>query len=295
MKIYVTLCLFAVFSTNVNSKPNYQHLTSETNQIVEKNGQDEILVQATDPISKDLEIIKLKVKNAIGNVESIIQQLEHVRIDTEEDTRMTVTNRWWDQMDTYQDFVNLLTASMRREVNAAKAKGKDAQHCYDTNYCGIMQHRDTANKAAIKCQESAENSIKNSLGFIDNLVSFGEVLVTELKDLVMNCHDSDRIKMHSCILIELGRINIAVRSFEDDAKYVEFNALPASNYVVLQASKCLNNVYLLAHYESEDAMLSNSRCVQEVVENKKTMIYKLVPTCELRVTSQTAQKGQKTS
>ncbi|KMQ88076.1 glucosamine--fructose-6-phosphate aminotransferase, partial [Lasius niger] len=129
------------------------------------------VVHATDPISKDLEIIKLKVKNAIGNVESIIQQLEHVRIDTEEDTRMTVTNRWWDQMDTYQDFVNLLTASMRREVNAAKAKGKDAQHCYDTNYCGIMQHRDTANKAAIKCQESAENSIKNSLGFIDNLVS----------------------------------------------------------------------------------------------------------------------------
>lgn len=56
-------------------------------------------------------------------------------------------------------------------MNAAKAKGKDAQHCYDTNYCGIMQHRDTANKAAIKCQESAENSIKNSLGFIDNLVS----------------------------------------------------------------------------------------------------------------------------
>lgn len=88
--------------------------------------------------------------------------------------------------------------------------------------------------------------------------------------------------MHSCILIELEKINNDVRGFEEVAKYIEFKiALPASNYVVLEASKCLNNAYLLARSESEGAMLSNSRCVKDV-ENKKTMINsKLTPTCKL--------------
>ncbi|XP_029157297.1 uncharacterized protein LOC114929787 [Nylanderia fulva] len=284
MKIYIRLCLFAVFFTDINSKPTDQHLISEINYTVAKDGQENF---QTDLISKDLEIIKLEVKQTIRKVESVIQQTKHVRVETEEDTLNTVTERWWEQMDRYGDYVNLLLASMRREVNAAKAKNKDAQHCYDTNFCGISQHSDTAYKAANKCKDLAETSIKKSLKFIDNLVSFGESLIQELKEVVVNCFDNDDTKMYSCILNELGRINDVVKRFEEDAKYIEFNtALPTSNYVVLQASKCLNNVYQLARSESEGAMLSNSRCVKNVVANKKTLIdSKLTPKCKLQLIS----------
>lgn len=65
---------------------------------------------------KDLEILKLKVQNVKFNVENIIQQLEHVRIEVEEDTHMTVMQRWWDQMDSYKDYVKLLLASMQVSI-----------------------------------------------------------------------------------------------------------------------------------------------------------------------------------
>ncbi|XP_029677891.1 uncharacterized protein LOC115244421 [Formica exsecta] len=282
MNIYVTLCLFTVFSTNVNSKPNDdQHLISKTDYTMEQNGQNEIFAQNLE--------ITIKVKYVIWKVESITQQFKNIRKETEEDTATTVTHKWWDEMDNYKDLVNHLLVFMRREVNHAKAKDKakdkDIQRCYDTNFCGISKHSDAAYKAAEECVETAENSIEKSLGFIDDLTLLGETLITELNELSTKCHNSDSSTMESCILTELARINIAVKTYEENAKYVEFNALSASDYVVLQANKCLYNVYKYAGFESKGAMSSNSGCIQNVLKNKKSIIKNLKSTCKLRLAS----------
>lgn len=74
--------------------------------------------------------------------------------------------------------------------------------------------------------------------------------------------------MQSCILREFGKINGGVKEFKEDAKYIQLSVLPAANYVVLQATQCLTNVYLLARFESQGASMSNSRCVREAIEKK---------------------------
>lgn len=103
---------------------------------------------------------------------------------------------------------------------------------------------------------------------IINSPQLGDELIKKLNKILMNCHDDDATKMQSCVLKELGKINTAVKEFEEDAKYIEYSALPASNYVILQATQCLTNAYLLARFESQGAMMSNSRCVQEAIEKK---------------------------
>jgi len=222
-------------------------------------------VYAPNPLTDDLERVKLQIESAIENVHRTIQQLERLHADTKEDTISEVTKRWWEQMDNYRDYVNLLISSMRREVNNAKSRGTDAQDCYDTNLWAINQHSDTAYKTATKCQESAEKSIQSSLAFLNSLTSLGDELIKELNDLFLNCHSEDTLDMQSCILVELGKITTNVKNFEEDAKYIVYSVLPASNYVVLQASQCLTNVYLLARFESQSAMLSNSRCVRDAL------------------------------
>lgn len=203
-----------------------------------------------------------------------MQRIERVRADTKEDTILTVTKRWWEQMDNYRDYVKLMLESMRREVNNAKLRGVDAQYCYDTNFWAINQHSDIAYQTATKCQESAEKSIQSSLGFLDSLMSLGDELIKQLNDIILNCHSDNTTKMQSCILNKFEKINTAVKEFEQGAKYIEYNALSASNYVILQATQCLTNAYLLARFESQGAMMSNSRCVRDAVEkkNKQSLI-----------------------
>ncbi|KYQ52357.1 hypothetical protein ALC60_08520 [Trachymyrmex zeteki] len=211
----------------------------------------------------------IKVKNTILNVDRIVKRIARVQADTKEDAILTITKRWNQQMNNYRDYVNLLVDSMRRELNNVKFRGVDAQYCYDTNFWAINEHGDIAYQSAIKCQESAEISIENSLQFLDSLKSLGYELIKELNDIFLNCYDDDTTKTQSCFLSEFGKINNAVKEFEEDAKYIEYNSLPASNYVVLQTTQCLSNAYLLARFESQGAMMSNSRCIRNAV-NKKT-------------------------
>lgn len=65
-----------------------------------------------------LDKAKLQVKSTIWIVERTIQNIERVNADTKEDTILTVTNRWWEQMDNYRDYVNLLLQSMRVSNNS---------------------------------------------------------------------------------------------------------------------------------------------------------------------------------
>jgi len=65
-----------------------------------------------------LESAKLQVKNLIWSVERIQQRLERIHADITEDTIVTVTKRWWEQMDNYREYVNLLLESMRVSNNS---------------------------------------------------------------------------------------------------------------------------------------------------------------------------------
>ncbi|XP_025987657.1 uncharacterized protein LOC105205847 [Solenopsis invicta] len=213
-----------------------------------------------------LESAKLQVQNAISNVERIIQKIRHVYINTKEDTINSVTDRLWEQMDNYRDYVNLLLKSMQREVDNAKRRGVDAQRCYDSNSWGVKEHSEEAHKASKKCKETAEKNIESSLEYLHSFTLLGDELIQQLNNILVDCHDKDDFKMHTCVLSELGKANNSVKDFEDDTKYIEYSALPLSNYVVLQASQCMTNAYLLARFECQGSQDSNSRCVREALE-----------------------------
>jgi len=65
-----------------------------------------------------LESAKSQIKNAIWNIERIQQRLERIYADITEDTIATVTERWFEQMDNYREYVNLLLESMRVSNNS---------------------------------------------------------------------------------------------------------------------------------------------------------------------------------
>jgi len=63
-------------------------------------------------------------------------------------------------------------------VNNAKMQGKDAQHCYDANFCALTEHSDIAHEAATKCEDSAKNSTKKNLEFVGTYISVNSHLLS---------------------------------------------------------------------------------------------------------------------
>jgi len=91
--------------------------------------------------------------------------------------------------------------------------------------------------------------------------------MAELDNVFLECHNNDILRMQTCIVTELERINVVIKTFEDDAKFAERVTQPISNYVTLQADQCVNEVYMVARFNSEESKLSCSRCVRKILEN----------------------------
>nr|XP_012222271.1 PREDICTED: LOW QUALITY PROTEIN: uncharacterized protein LOC105672123 [Linepithema humile] len=224
--------------------------------------------RAIDDPEDDLLAERIRIRNALEIVESITQRLERLKSDTKEDTIDEVTRRQWEEMDNFRKHSNLLRNEMRREVNAAKKKGIDAQPCYDTNSKGIDGHREAATKESEKCKETAEKNIQNILDPLDIIKLTGDSLINDLESLIMDCHDINSATEKACINGELTTINHKIEAYDNDVISAEDRAFIASNNVIRQANKCISDVYVLARSNGESSMDSNSKCVKDALERK---------------------------
>jgi len=60
-----------------------------------------------------METLKLQMRNAKWTVSTIMQQLDHFRMQIEEDTLTSVTKKWNEYIQIHRNYINLLLTAMR--------------------------------------------------------------------------------------------------------------------------------------------------------------------------------------
>lgn len=66
-----------------------------------------------DLTSDIMEMLKLQVRNAKWTVDTVMQQLGHLRTQIQEDTLTTVTKKWGEHIETHRVYINLLLNIMQ--------------------------------------------------------------------------------------------------------------------------------------------------------------------------------------
>ncbi|XP_011864333.1 PREDICTED: uncharacterized protein LOC105560120 [Vollenhovia emeryi] len=216
-----------------------------------------------------IEILLRQIRNTVQSVESTIKELERTHDDTEQNVKLTVMKKWIQKMDAYSKYADPILETIRKEVEEAKAKGKDAQPCYDAAHNILKSNDYNAMYYARQCQECAGNAIKDNLSFIDNLIATGRELIEKLKKIFPDCYEQhsslwDIIKLHSCINNQLGISKVSVKNLKTDASSAKSTANSASNVVLQQATACLNDVYSTAHSEVAEARSAATRCLNNL-------------------------------
>lgn len=79
----------------------------------------------------------------------------------------------------------------------------------------------------------------------------------------MTCHDSDDLKMQSCVVTELTEINSAVRILNSDTTSAEVTIARMSDSVILQATNCLKKAYLAVYSAGAAIKLRVSECIED--------------------------------
>lgn len=234
------------------------------------------------------------MRNAKWTVDGITRQLQDLRSQAEEDTILKVTEKWDEEQESYRSFKNTLLNGIKKDVNAATAAGKDVKACNDEALDGIKKSEDAAYEDATKCNDIAENSIQNTLGFINSLILTGNALSSDLDSIFLNCHDSDIIKMQSCIITELARVNADIRALQSDANSAEITVVHVSNNVVLQATNCLKSAYSSVYSKGVQIKMRIAQCIKDASE-PTTITTKATTEATTEATTKATTKKQKKS
>ncbi|KAL6441038.1 hypothetical protein ACFW04_003420 [Cataglyphis niger] len=216
------------------------------------------------PASINLENLRIRVKNAKNDVNDVIRQLNLLRDDAEEDTITEVTDKWDEEQKSFREYKNLLLKEIKKVVNTAKDTGKDVTSCSEEANEGIKGIEDIIDEDATQCTADAQNSIQSNLGFINNLILTGNELLSELDSIFLSCHDYDEIKMQSCIISDLAKINGDIKNLKRETTSSEITIVYVSKNVVLQASKCLHKTYSFVHSAGEHIKMKLVQCSETI-------------------------------
>ncbi|XP_071647525.1 uncharacterized protein [Temnothorax longispinosus] len=219
------------------------------------------------PTSTSLENLRIRVRNTKWNVQTTIRDLELLRIHAEDDTLRQISEKWNEEQDNHRTYKTILISGIRNEINDARAAGKDTrslESCYDKAVDGIKKSENEAYDDAIKCVDDARHSIHKSLSFVDNLVSTGETLLTDLNNVFLECHNTDRYRMESCINGELAKTKASLESLEQDRITAETTMAPVSKNFVTQTSNCVKQAYSVTYTTGSSIKTGLTLCIGTV-------------------------------
>ncbi|XP_012533835.1 uncharacterized protein LOC105835266 [Monomorium pharaonis] len=213
-----------------------------------------------------LNILVGQIRNARLDVENTIRQLELLRDNVQQDADLTVMKIWLKQMKEYDNYTISILDKIHKEVEDAKANGKNAQSCYD-NALNISRITDYELIAEARlCIYTSTCSIKDNLNFIDNYITAGFELIKELDKIFPDCYEKnsrliDILKLHNCISTQLRTSKNSVNNLKTDASSAKAISKNAKNVVVDQYTTCLNNAYSTAYSKVEEARSTATKCL----------------------------------
>ncbi|KYN24323.1 hypothetical protein ALC57_04061 [Trachymyrmex cornetzi] len=215
-----------------------------------------------------LDILFRQVQKTKMQVESTIQQLKYIRENTQKDVEETVTKKFFQSLEKYNNCADSVLNTIRKEVEDAKARGRDAERCYDVALNFLRDSYNTAYINAQQCRENATRSINNNLSFNDQLITTGHELINELDNIFSDCYKKnprliDIIKLRSCIKDQHGISEIGVKNLKTDASSARSTAKSASKVVNQQTTDCLNNK-AFSTARLEDVRSTATRCLNNV-------------------------------
>ncbi|XP_011059150.1 PREDICTED: uncharacterized protein LOC105148857 [Acromyrmex echinatior] len=209
-----------------------------------------------------LDILFRQVQNTKIEVENTIQQLKHIRENTQKDVELTV-EKWLQLSEKYNNSAKSILNMIRKEVEDAKARGRNAEQCYNVALITLKINYNTTYIDAQQCRKNAMCSINNNLGFNDQLIKTGHELIDELDNIFSDCYKKysrliDIIKLHSCIRDQHRISKIGVNNLKKDTS----SARSIAKNINQQTTNCLNKAFSIARLKVVRS--TATRCLNNV-------------------------------
>lgn len=214
-------------------------------------------VQAYGPLDQ----LTQGIQKAKNNVKSITNDLQRFTNNLKYDTGNKLSNKKIEFMQQLNNIVNPALTEIRANVDAAKAQGKNVEHCYTNAKDTLRTLSQTGFSDLNKCEQSGKQQLQSQLNNLQAAQNTGNKIYSELDTIILNCYSSDIFAMQTCVALKLGTANQSIRAYESTVNSMKSTAQSASFQIVLSASTCYGQAVSVVRSGTTDVRISSNRCV----------------------------------
>lgn len=219
------------------------------------------IVPIADVRGESLNVLKAQLERAKGQVNRVINDLTRSKNNLRFDLNNKLYNAKFPAMQSINDMTNPAMEEVRNAVKAAKEAGKDAERCLEVGRLALREISQSAFSALDSCQSSALQAIVPAQNNMEATITVAKQLNIELDSIFPNCYTSNILQMQSCIVVALGKANIAIRNLESTADAVKSSGNVAANSAYNQGSSCMRDVVSAARPKVPYAVASARDCI----------------------------------
>ena len=209
-----------------------------------------------------LDQLKAAVDTSKRNVESIVSDLKRTKTNLAMTTNSKLSNLRSQSIVNINNIVNPALTEIRASVDAAKAEGKDVEHCYTTAQDSLRSISSTAYSGVQTCETTGNSQLQQKLAPLDTAMATGQAYLTQLNSVFLDCYQSNILQMQTCIAIKLGQINQSIRSYQSEVNTLKLNAQRGVNDVTNAAFSCNMEPVSTARSATTDVRIATNRCIK---------------------------------
>lgn len=212
-------------------------------------------------IEESLKIVEKEIKETNVKIEDEIKDINRYRKSLQYNFNSKIVPRQEDDVKSIHCFNNVLLEKIRILVNDARIQGKNLTKCYEISQIAMRTININSYASLNRCTKEATKFIDQVQTNIDEIISTGQTLMTELNRIFPDCYSRlPKIMLH-CTNRKIKKLEVRIKNFESTSNTIKTTGDSASDQGYLHGIACYQDVVIETREHALKVLVDAECCI----------------------------------
>ncbi|XP_047370972.1 uncharacterized protein LOC124957754 isoform X1 [Vespa velutina] len=212
-------------------------------------------------VKEDLKITEKWINESKIKIEDTIKDINRYRSNIQFIFNNKIKARQEQDVKNIRCMTDLLLEEIRTFVHDAKIKGKNPTQCYVSSQATTRIISNNGYSSLDKCTKNAQIFIEQFQTTIDDVITIGQTLTTDLDHIFSNCYIHLPKVMLRCIKQNIKELEVCIKNFESSITSMKTSGDTAFHQGYLNGIACYNNVIVKTREGVRNTLAEAEYCI----------------------------------
>ncbi|KAI4491874.1 hypothetical protein M0804_003266 [Polistes exclamans] len=214
-----------------------------------------------EKIEECLKVVEEKIKESKVKIEDEIRDTNRYRTSLQYNFNSKIVPRQEDSVKSIRCFNDVLLKKIYIFVNDSKIHEKNPTKCYEISQLAMRTININSYASLNNCTKEATKFVEQVQTNIDEIISTGQTLTTELNRIFSDCYSRLPKVMLNCANRKMKKLEVRIKNFESTSDSIKTAGDSASDQGYLRGITCYHDVVIEAREHALKVLSDAEHCI----------------------------------